>query len=910
MHSGKASHLGWARNIPSWQNVRSQALFWTALLGLLGLQPADAQYFDSLDTYPPRWHLDGSNCDAQILTQKHLPEGGADGNGCEQVTFSAGHGSEVFLVYRIEPTSVLDQLTANVSVMSARPGAQIGLRVRFPYARDEASGQPIAVVLYGADYDDPGRFDSIGIGMIERPLRLKQIAVRREFGSNVDLRDPYVDAVVINAYSGPGKTAIRIDSLSIDGMVPVAESSTSMRTKPDRGDQLSLRVPNTSVVEESESIRQNAFPIDRVIRVLQYNDEPLNWVRSLGFDAVLLSKPPTAKILREAIQNRMLLYCPPPSNLDPSLESLLEPVAAWYVGAGLAMDSGQLQSIAASCQRIRQMPSRWKRPILGSPVENLAEYASVLHAVIDDLPSRARNLSADEEVTELITARRQVGSRIETAIGIQTVPSIAADRQTQQIATAIGAPMPSFCYWHGMWAQAMRALESAPRAVVFRSPRSLASGNPADASRAISLSYVSRMIAMIEPWLVEASPVAPVLINNGAFRCGRLRSGQTDLLIVSSNATRGTEVLAGDGDSLDLVLSPEDSSKLAWRLTHFSAERINAESSQDGPKLQIISPDVVEIIVLSSDPAMGGKLHQSAQRFARQASLDRWQLCNELIKTTRNDWELAKAMRAIAGTPSSGVLSVAEKTLVEAEPLFRAGDIDATLRMARRADAWGLRSNWNLTESLMPDWPHPTSCPPIVCHATAAQVSWMPLMGDAGWGANRLTSGSLDSQHMISDGRWGVERRLASRADTQVGLTSRGVFDGEAALKVAVTSNADDPLPGGYEGTIVQVASPSIRIPAGKAFRVDAMIRTLGFGGPHQGILVYETTAGQELGVLVRGRSDWTPVRLYRQTSVESEVKVMFEVIGGGEATIDEVRLQIWEPAPIESGPLLRPIGS
>ena len=76
----------------------------------------------------------------------------------------------------------------------------------------------------------------------------------------------------------------------------------------------------------------------KMTRILEHNGEPLAWVRSLGFDAVLLSSPPDAEILSEAIRSRMLVYAPPPSAPDPELQSLLEPVAAWYIGAGEALD--------------------------------------------------------------------------------------------------------------------------------------------------------------------------------------------------------------------------------------------------------------------------------------------------------------------------------------------------------------------------------------------------------------------------------------------------------------------------------------------------------------------------------------------------------------------------------------------
>ena len=179
--------------------VRPVLIVWAGLIA----SPLSAQLFDSLDTHPPRWHLAGSDCDARITKQGHLSDGGLGGGACETVTFSAGHGSEVRLIYPIEPVMPLEDLTANLSVMSARGGARIGFRVRYPYLRDPETRRPTAVFVYGAGYQSPGQFAGIGVGMIERPLRMKAVALRREYGSQADLKDPYVDAIVINAYSGP-----------------------------------------------------------------------------------------------------------------------------------------------------------------------------------------------------------------------------------------------------------------------------------------------------------------------------------------------------------------------------------------------------------------------------------------------------------------------------------------------------------------------------------------------------------------------------------------------------------------------------------------------------------------------------------------------------------------------------------
>lgn len=893
-----------AADARTWQRLRV-ALSLVTVASVVFASSATGQLYDSLDTHPPRWNLDSSDCNARISSQGHLADGGVGGGACETVTFTAANGTEVRLVYPVEPVLPLDDLTANVTVMSAKAGARIGFRVRYPYVRDPETRRPVSVIVYGASYQSPGEFASIGVGLIERPLRMKAIALRREHGSEADLSDPYVDAVVINAYSGPGTTALRMDELRVDGLIPVGDTATTgLMEGPDPNRAQSLRLSGESLVIGSSG---SPFPLGGVTRILQHNGEPLAWVRSLGFDGVLLSRPPDAEILSEAIRSRMLIYAPPPSAPDPAIQALLEPVAAWYLGAEDVLDRRRISQTELTCRRLRAWPTRWQRPLVGAPSESWRSYANLLDGVINDLPPRNRSLRGGEEVVEMMEIRRGLGDRVTGAVGIVSMPPEAMVRQTEAIADAIGAPRPDRFRWHAMWVQSMRSLESVPAAMLFRSTRPLSSGQPMDSQRAMALSYVNRMIAMIAPWVASSTPAAPPAVVGAPYRCSRLTNGSTELLILTSIATRGSEVLAGDGETLEIQLTPSDAAKTVWRLTHFSAERLSPEVTSTGARLQIVSPDTVELIVLGSDPGVGGRLAVSARRFARQASLDRWQLASDAVQRTRDNWMTATTTGASSQRTPTNLVEVASRTLADAEPLYRAGDLDSTLRMARRADAWALRSEWQLAEALMPDWPRPTSCPPIDLGAADLQAFWRPLMDDSGWGSNRLTSGSLDSPDSIGDQLWTVGRRMASQAESRVVHINRGTYEGPGALRASVVSLADDPLRGGYEGTVIQIRSPSVRVEAGKAIRIDTMVKTIGFGGPHQGLLVYDTIGGQEMGVLVRGRPDWTPVRLYRQAESETEVHVMFELIGAGEATIDDVRLNVWQPE-LNMRPPLRPI--
>ncbi len=881
---------------PIRQSSWTLAIFAFVVLAIGYCSTATAQLYDGLDAYPPRWYLDTSDCDARVISQNHLADGGLDGRSCETITLVASLGTEAILVYPIEPVRAINDLVANVSVMSARDGFRVGFRIRFPYHRDESSRRASSVYVFGASYHSPGKFAAIGVGSIERDLRLKTIAMRREHGSDADLRDPYVDAVIINAYSGPGTTALRIDELRVDGLVPISNQTPSETHTTRTDDEAQARRLSVDTPGRAKAVASNAFPVDQVTRILQHNGEPLAWVRSLGFDAVLLARPPNSEILSEAIRARVSVYAPPPSAPDPSLQTLLEPVAGWYIGSGVALDSSRIASATSTSERLRNWPSVWQRPIIAAPLESRRQYEPLVDAMIHDLPPPIRGLSADEELLGLATQSTEINRRIESAVGISCMPPESLLVQTDAIADRIGVPRSDHFQWHAMWLQAIRALETTPRAILFRSTRSLASGTPMDSQRAMALSYVNRTIAMIAPWIASSTQQPPFAMSGAPYHMGRLSVGSAEIYLLSSVATRGSQVLAGDGASIELLLPPSDAAKTVWRLTHFSAERLPVQTTPQGASIQVVSPDAVEILFSSSDPSLGGQLGVSASRFARQAGLDRWQLTEEGVRRTVSDWSLARSARVLPSTATSNLADIAAQTLAEAEPLFRAGDVESSLRMARRADAWALRSDWQLTEALMPDWPRPTSCPPALIGNLPVQVAWLPLLGDTGWGKNRLPAGSLDDIQSLSGAKWDFGQRLQGRVSSDVSLVQRGAIAG-GALQAKVVPLTDEQLPGGYEGTVIQITSPGVRVPAGTAVRIDAMVRTMGFGGPHQGLLIYDNTGGQEMGLLVRGQPGWTPVRLYRQTLVETDVRLMFELIGAGEVMIDDVQLRVWEPA-------------
>ncbi|MCC9602066.1 hypothetical protein LOC67_16000 [Stieleria sp. JC731] len=896
---------------------------------LLGNLSAWGEFYDRLDAFPPRWQLDTSDCDARVIEQKVLPASGFDGNGCETLTFQAALGSEAVITYRIEPVHAIDDLNANLYVLSARRGARVGFRVRFPYVRDPETRRPLATVLYGATYERPGKFQQLGVGNIESDLRVRIAKLRRQLGTEANLSDPYIDAVAINAYSGPGLTTLRFDDISINGMVnvgdhgrvenvPPAESVGQTESKAMRPFKSYSMLSSNGLVGTADevtidSLQANSlalpapFPRSSIIRILEHRGEPLAWVRSLGFDAVLLSRPPTAEVLREAIRTGLMIYSPPPMAPDPELQTLLDPVMAWYLGGGVALDQKRIEQTDRTVTRLRSFPSVWQRPIVIAPVESLNQYASLADAIVYDAALRSRGLTSDDQVQSYWNACSRIVDRIDVAVSIESSAPQRLHEMNAAIAEKTGAPADGLFRWHSMLTQVTHLLEHSPSAIVFHSHASLTSGKPTAHQRSSALSYVNRFIAMMAPWMAWADRSVPFPVTGAAYHCGVLRTDQAHVLLLSSDAGVRDQILAGDGSAVQIRLPPEMAKYTAWRMTDFAAERIPIQTNAGITQLQIVSPDVAEIIVISPDAKLGTDLDRSARQFAKRAASDRWQLSGEQVRHAQIDWQNAVSSGATEAIMPVALVNAAVDTHARAEDAYRSNDFINALRLSRRADAWATRANIQLGQSLVPiadqDDVRYLSVPPLDEGNLALQAVWRPLMDDKGWSNNLIALGGLDQANAIGPENWSFGQRKINRAASDIAWISRGFFSGAGALRLSASSTTSEPLGGGYAGTIAMLSSPAVNIEPNQTIRIDVMVRTLGFGQPHQGLLVYDSIGGQEMGILVNGADQWKRVRLYRQSTDEREIKAMFEIIGDGEAVIDEVSIQVWRPGPLANLP-------
>src|SRR5437867_1471191 len=181
---------------------------------------AHAQLLDSFERPERTWQISKeANCGVRVLAHDRPLRESHSGQACEHFRLTVGNGTFLPLVHSIGSAPLIQEFRPTLYVKADRPSLQLMVRVVFPRNIDRGTGQPITSLLRGDMYTDVGQWQQLGIRDARRLLDQEARVLRTQFGSEIDAREAYVDALVINAYSAPGMIDLWIDDLEIDGYV-------------------------------------------------------------------------------------------------------------------------------------------------------------------------------------------------------------------------------------------------------------------------------------------------------------------------------------------------------------------------------------------------------------------------------------------------------------------------------------------------------------------------------------------------------------------------------------------------------------------------------------------------------------------------------------------------------------------
>jgi hypothetical protein len=867
---------------------------------------ASAQWRDDFEAGPLRWRIWTTDTRAQLVRSERTATFPHSGIASEMLEVSVGlEGTFLHLAYPLEErVAVIDELRCSFWVRAAASGMRPAFRVVFPRTAHPATQEPITTLLIGTPSTGGGHWSEVEVKNPVTLLEQQRRVIKAQFGAIVDLRDAYIDAIVLNIYNGPGNTKVQIDDLAVDGMVSFELSPIE---RPVMTTTTTIDNPES---EAAERVAAKARDIRASVpRWLQYHGENLDWLPALGINGLVVDAAPTANFLREAQRLNLAVVAPPP-NLMPAEEDLAawEAVQSWSLG--WAVDQAHLDTSRDTTIRLNRLPVSLRRPTLVEPMEAYGPYSRLadLLAVPIPLPTTIRN---HDEAELLLQAHvDSLRGRTLPLTSIMLEPLEQWYQQKAGIAAAIGSNAGMIDGYDLGQArlQVMRSIGHGARGWYFRMLNALDSGDPDDARRAESLASLNSELRLLSPWIQTGEPAVKIPVDAKTGYIGyRIAMPRSQLIILASRGDNDQIVVPSINlPSLPLKLPRTQQTTQVYRISRGQLESLSAKPSPDGWNLTIPNPAAIELLVVTEDPRAITYLQSSLARIAptlAEARLDIAEQSLRLAQMTLVAEQLPQRDEAW------NEIARAQSSLRGAEQFLERGDL---IRCFANADAACAAADQVTAES----WKRATlrfpasNSTPLLTSRLSLPLHWEldRTIRNRTWEPVGLPQSDFEDMNAMTEAGWTFARRMEDRVSNKASVVDQIGPDRSRALILEAASIDRTPLSGGYAGASLHVASPAVPVPVDSLVHWEGLVRVIQCGSELQsGLLVYDDEGGPAMGQLINlqtgNANSWQSINLYRLATKSHGARLHFETRGAVQVAIDQVRIEYLMPSPVPRVP-------
>jgi hypothetical protein len=867
---------------------------WHCLIGiLLGTfcQTGMAQMIDSFDEGRPRFALWKNDARA-VLTRPPRSE-----PGVESLEIQMGQGSFVYLAYSIEPCGIIPELNGSMRIRSAERGYRMGFRVVFPHARHPATHEPLTEILLGTAHEGAGRWSTSTISDVVPKLEERQRFLRHRDGPDIDLRDPYIDAVILSVFGYPGISRIQIDDLMVDGMI-------APNTLVEDG------LPSGALREEIPMSERLRVLQSKVPRWIQHQGESLAYLQSLGFNAVIAQQSQERLVLDQAAETQMGVIMPPPSAVP--LESQADQyrnVSAWLLG--LSLNQSQIEAARGRVAGLSRFPQSLARPTVGEAWELYGSYSRLSDWISVPMPLATTVRSSRETAEILRSDLRPIAGRQTpiTSLWTQMPNEWIAQRQ---LACSLMGHDPWLLPDHDRLQsrlQLIRSIMHGARGWIFRSPTPLDAGDETSTVRAASFAGLNQEIEVLLPWIqASESKWRTIPVDSPNHAASILETPNSQLILVVAAGTWDQVCSPAPApDRLVVTLPVSGQPREVYRITHAQLERCATQTTAGGMTVTIERPGLVEQIVSVVDTAPVTYLRDTLSRRAAELAENRIDIATQTLQiaqmtvvarqVSESDpaWEQIRQAQAAARAASNHLVRS------EFPRACQAADA-ATLR------AQGvIRAAWDeaLTQF------QTVSSSPLIASPLSLPLHWeldRALQGRT-WGSAAIPGIPFASLEQWNASGWRSDHRLEESIESSVAITREVGPSGSPTMLITARSLNGQPVPSGYAGASMRVTSPKITVPMGAFVHIEGLVQVESLKDQSQsGLLVCDNFGGEALGQLVSSYdatdSVWRRISLFRLATHENGLEIYFETRGQVQAAVTDLNVQMIMPAQNQNLPI------
>jgi hypothetical protein len=374
-------------------------LLFLALAGAVRGQRMHHNGFEGRDTF---WVKGGADTSFRENLHEMTNRAAHSGQRSEHLHITAEQGSYIYYQYATRPAPVSDELAASVWVKATRPGIQLLARLVLPHERNPNSlDEPLTALIRGDRLGTAGTWKRLEIRRPVEVVKQQQALMQANLKRAVNIKDAYIDALILNVYSKPGPTEYWIDDLVVgplqdpkgenQGAKGEEKGAKNQGPRPTltgrRGAELGKQPGGRAVVVEHTQDQLVVNNQRFFLRAIRHSDTPLEVLRDARFNTVWVDYAASPALLQQAVDLGFLLVPTLPVASDDrrqvSLENVSEAVShfpaadsvlLWDLGGALTQE--QAPALARTAQLVHAADPG--RPVCGDVWDGYRPYSRSL----------------------------------------------------------------------------------------------------------------------------------------------------------------------------------------------------------------------------------------------------------------------------------------------------------------------------------------------------------------------------------------------------------------------------------------------------------------------------------------------------------------------------------------------------
>lgn len=864
------------------------------------------------------WQVGPADAVFSELAHQLTTQTAKGGQQCEYIRLTAEKGNHVYYFYPVGKADLVEELTLSLWLKANRPGIQLFARLVFPKERDPKNlDAPLTLLLRGDVYQKQGRWQRLELLSPVKVAQQQVQLLRAELGRDINADGAYVDQVVLNLYAGPGLVEVWIDELEIGpvsgDVVPPTRGPTGDGSRPLPGQTTSLPPPRHAVVElHHDRLLVNKKPF--FVRGIRHSDTPLKVLRDAGFNTLFVVGSARPEVLEEAVNLGFWLVPDLSAMGDPG--GLISPTALaanvqrfpcndavlfWLLGSGLTAE--QADTVAQVASAVRAADLYQGRPLSADIWDGFRPYSRNLEMVGVHRWPLMTGLELSQYRDWLAGRVRLLEGGIYTWTWIQThlppwyTELVYRKSAEEEFDEPIG-PQPE-----QIRLLTYIALSAGYRGIGFWSDRFLANSHHGR-DRLLQLALLNQELEMLEPMLatVRDAEVRWVSTRQAEIKAAVFRY-DGGVLVLPIWLGKGAQFVPGQlaTNNLELVIPGAPADAQVWEISPGDVRAIPSERVAGGLKVVLPEFGLTTALVLTNDvnPVDGGqigRLQQAARKTRRLAAQWSYDLAvEELAKVERINSLLELARQ---GQPDGqALLAEARRRLDLARAAWSRGT-DADYRVAYAEAQRALRplrilmrAHW---ERAVAPLDHPVASPYAVSFFTLP-MHWQLAEEVRGLQptVNLLAGGDFEKADESVRQHWTMQETTLDAVQARAAIVAEQAQQGKHCLKLEIKPRDARYVPGALERTFLAVHTPAYPLQPNSLVRITGWVR---IPDPIQasadGVLFYDSAAGEPLAVRLTDPTPWRRFTLYRRVPESGLVSVTMALTGIGTVYFDDLRIE------------------